>query len=73
VDKTLILKLNLFLLFGLIGTGKLFDVRSRRCRAVLQGHEGDVSKVTMSVQTAQIIMVTTPDRIQPTRLSVVNG
>jgi len=31
----------------LIGTGKLFDVRSRKCRAKLEGHEGDVSKVTV--------------------------
>ena len=30
-----------------LGTGKLFDVRSRKCRARLEGHEGDVSKVTI--------------------------
>lgn len=28
------------------GTGKLFDVGSRKCQAKLEGHEGDVSKVT---------------------------
>ena len=29
------------------GTGKLFDVGSRKCLAKLEGHEGDVSKVVL--------------------------
>ena len=31
------------------GTGKLFDVGSRKCQAKLEGHEGDVSKVVFLV------------------------
>jgi len=58
----------------LIGTGKLFDVRSRKCRAKLEGHEGDVSKVNYHVNTTpEVTMVTTSDYVQPTRFSVANS
>jgi len=56
----------------MIGTGKLFDIRSRKCRAKLEGHEGDVSKVTL-MTPCEVTMVTNSDCIQPTRLSVANS
>ena len=37
------------LLHYIKGTGKLFDVGSRKCQAKLEGHEGDVSKVMFYV------------------------
>ena len=37
------------------GSGKLFDVGSRKCQAKLEGHEGDVSKVMLLVMRYLIL------------------
>ena len=36
-----------FIVILIKGTGKLFDIGSRKCQAKLEGHEGDVSKVIL--------------------------
>ena len=41
--------------YGFLGTGRIYDAGTQRCLAVLEGHDGEVSKVCFSPQGHRIL------------------